>query len=235
LPENNARHGFWLEQEFRAVLSYLPEYLRGPTRFAYFCGWRLGEVLALRWPHLIDETTLQIPADETKDGNRRTLVLWGELLDVIEEARARRLTSRDVLSDLIFHDDGHAIGELKKPWRLACCAADAGHFECRVCNQTLPFTIGMSYNASRRCAACGTADAVYHGRLFHDFRRTAARNMRKAGVPQSTIMATTGHKTDAMFRRYDIKDEGDLLEAQQKLQRYLQEQKPKVIAMRKGR
>jgi len=48
---------------------------------------------------------------------------------------------------------------------------------------------------------------------FHDFRRTAARNMIRGGVPQSIAMRVTGHETDAMFNRYDITDNRDKLAA----------------------
>ena len=36
-------------------------------------------------------------------------------------------------------------------------------------------------------------------RIFHDYRRTAARNMIRSGVGQSVAMAITGHRTDSMF------------------------------------
>ena len=51
------------------------------------------------------------------------------------------------------------------------------------------------------------------GFVFHDLRRTFNTNMRKAGVPESVIMAITGHSTRAMFDRYNTIDEGDLHEA----------------------
>lgn len=52
-----------------------------------------------------------------------------------------------------------------------------------------------------------------YGRTPHDFRRTAARNLIRAGVPQHVVMKLCGWKTDAMFRRYAIVDERDLRDA----------------------
>jgi len=51
---------------------------------------------------------------------------------------------------------------------------------------------------------------------FHDLRRTAARNMDRAGVPHNVIKRIMGHKTDAMFSRYRIVAQSDLAEAARK-------------------
>ena len=65
--------------------------------------------------------------------------------------------------------------------------------------------------------------AGIEGLCFHDFRHTAITNMRKAEVNISVIMAISGHKTMAMFRRYNRIDLDDGKEAMRKLEAYLGE------------
>jgi integrase len=55
------------------------------------------------------------------------------------------------------------------------------------------------------------------GRIPHDFRRTAVRNLERAGVPRSAAMAMVGHKTESIYRRYAITDEAMLKEGAAKL------------------
>ena len=59
------------------------------------------------------------------------------------------------------------------------------------------------------------------GKLFHDFRRTYSRNSTRAGNPQHLTMKQTGHKTDAMFRRYNIVVESDMVDPMERTQAYL--------------
>jgi integrase len=53
---------------------------------------------------------------------------------------------------------------------------------------------------------------------FHDLRHCAVTNLRKAGVSDSVIMSISGHKTHAVFRKYDRVDRGDRLDALKKTQ-----------------
>ena len=62
-------------------------------------------------------------------------------------------------------------------------------------------------------------DAGVPGRLMHDLRRTAVRNLERAGVSRSVAMKMTGHKTESVYRRYAIVSEVDLREAGAKLAR----------------
>jgi integrase len=80
---------------------------------------------------------------------------------------------------------------------------------------------GVTVRAWRYALRDACRKAKVPHRLLHDCRRTAARNLIRAGVPERIAMLLTGHKTRAVFDRYNIVNEQELLTAGQRLAAYV--------------
>jgi len=199
---HNTRTGFFEEPDFRALLGELPEPLRPPLEFAYLTGWRVpSEVLVLRWAQVdLGAGMVRLEPGTTKNGEGRTFP-FGALppLKALLE-RQRELTSADerrlgAIIPFVFHREGRPIRDFHKVWRAAC--ERAAHEGDGVLRQVVR-------------PALLTA-------IPHDLRRTAVRNLVRAGVPEVIAMKLTGHLTRSVFDRYNIVNERDLAEGVTKL------------------
>jgi hypothetical protein len=102
------------------------------------------------------------------------------------------------------------IGGFKKAWQSACVKVRLGSFE----------LAEGSVLRKDRPNGKPKPKRTYVGLLFHDLRRSAVRNLVRSHVPEKIAMAISGHKTRAVFDRYNIVSEDDLAEAARKLEKF---------------
>jgi len=93
---------------------------------------------------------------------------------------------------------------------------------------------GMPIKSFRK-AFQAAAKAIGQPKLVpHDMRRSAIRNFRKAGLSESEGMKLSGHRTNSVFKRYDIVDDEDARQAMRQAQDFLkQETERKVVPLKR--
>ena len=191
LKEPPPQQGFFEAEQYAAVRRHLPPDLQTACDIAYTFGWRMqSEVLTLERRHLdLAGGRLTLDAGETKNGEGREVFLTPPL----RAAFVAQLERVDALQ------------------RQRSC----------VIPFVFPHLRGRHRGERRRdfrkawLAACEHAGVA--GRLRHDLRRTAVRNLVRAGVPERVSMELTGHKTRSVFDRYDIVSDADKRAASERL------------------
>jgi integrase len=194
LHVDNARKGFFEREQYEAVLRSLPEYLKSVAMVAYITGWRTkSELLIRQWRHIdLTKGWLRIDPGETKNDEGREFPFTPELRAVLE-------AQRDYIREI-----ERATGAII-PWVFV---HPPGVARVVAGSQISDFRGAWK----KACKLAGVP-----GRIPHDFRRTAVRNLERAGVSRSAAMKMTGHKTEAVYRRYAIVDSAMLQEAAVKL------------------
>jgi integrase len=206
LRENNVRKGFFEHVQFLVFRRHLPEYLKGLVTFAYKTGWRFSEIVELTWNRVdLQNGIVRLEAGETKNDEGRTIYLDDELKVIFSHQWENRKSSGKLCPWVFPNKEGTGrIHDFRDCWNAACRAAKLGY----------GYKLSSDYVESWK-------DRLPPGPLFHDLRRTAVRNMVRAGVAERVAMEISGHKTRSVFDRYNIVNETDLKQAAEQQEKYL--------------
>jgi integrase len=207
MKESNVRKGFFEHDEFIALKGTLPDDLKPVVAFAYHSGWRKGEIMGLTWDKVdLKQGIVRLNPGETKNDEGRTFYMNEELWKEMRSLHSKRRLG----CPYVFHRNGHPVRDFRDSWDSACIRA--GLFEILKDEHGNPIKDKEGVEAKTPT------------KIFHDFRRTAIRNMVRGGVPERVAMKVSGHKTRSVFDRYNIVSDEDLREAARKQLAYLNRQ-----------
>ena len=174
LREDNTRTGFFEPSSSRASCAICRRRSGPSIEFAYITGWRIAsEVLPLEWRQVdFDGGEVRLDAGTTKNGEGRVFPMTDDLRALLEAQHAEHTGAEAAGPDLPVGvlPDGGASGAAARSSRKRITA------------------FNKAWKAA--CIAAGCP-----GRIPHDLRRTAVRNMVRRGVPERVAMKLTGHKT----------------------------------------
>jgi integrase len=191
----NVRQGFLTFEGYEKILPHLPESIRPLFVCAFHVSSRKGELKNILWPQVdFEEGLILLDRSDTKNKTGRGLPIYGDMLET--------LTAQKALRDRDFPECEHVFF-----WHRE----DVG-----ISNfmRKLPGTHIGQFAKTWKSAVKA---AGYPNLLFHDLRRTAERNMTKAGMDQSMRMKISGHKTPNMSIRYNIVVAADIADEKSKL------------------
>jgi len=210
LKENNTRKGFFEHDQFIALRDELPDYLKPYVTFGYKVGWRHQEIASLTWSDVdLPNGIVTLKVGETKNKEARTIYLDQELKSMLECQWDRRKQVGKIVPFVFPGQSGTGrIVNLRRAWNTACRK------------------IGMGYGYKLIEEYVQKWEGkLPAGPIFHDLRRTAVRNMVRAGIPERVAMMVSGHKTRSVFDRYNIVNDADLKMAAAMQEKYLESQK----------
>ena len=221
VKEAAPRQGFFEREQYEALSRELPGYLRLPLALGFFTGMRLGEILGLDWKQVdFLAGTINLRAGETKNDAARIIPMVPQLRSFLVEQHGRR---QPHCPYVCFRLDpkGRAvkIGNFRKVWQSRCAKLGFGEMAPMLSDSGEPV-----YAPARGPRSKPKVKTVYRGMIFHDLRRSAVRNLVRAGVPEKVARDITGHKTRSVFDRYAITSEQDLVDAGRKLAAFHSEQ-----------
>jgi integrase len=204
------RAGFFEREEHEAVKAALPADEADVAEFLYWCGWRRTEATGLRWREVdLDAGIIRIETTKTDEPRTLPFGVLPQLRDLLQHRREvtdRVQRDRGMVVSHVFHRNGDPIVTFFRTWAAACVKAGFGTEE-RAPEVTKRDGTKRDGRLLRRTIS----------RIPHDYRRSAARNLSRAGVPERVIMQLCGWKTRSVFDRYRIVSESELGEGLAKL------------------
>jgi integrase len=228
--ETNIRKGFFEEDQFEALCRHSPSYLVAPNRFLYVTGWRISELRGLEERNVDfvgGEVRLDPGTTKNDDGRVFPMTANSELRTLLETViREKRKSEMEAskagtmsISPFVFTYQRRKNGPLLPIGNPRKAFARACH------NAGLPCTLHLKRDSKGEIIRYKQGpkkgqpviDRIDAGAIFHDFRRTAVRNLVRNGIPERVAMQMTGHRTREVFERYNIVSEIDLREAAKKI------------------
>lgn len=221
LKESNVRRGFVESAGYVRLAEQCGRvglWMRALLECGYTYGWRHEELLGLRVRQVdLLAATIRLDPGTTKNDQGREVSMTQTVRELLTECVRGKKPEEYAFT----RDDGKPVLDFRGIWYTVCIAAGVGELACPSCEQAV--------ETDKHCANCGrdwTRDRMkYRGLIFHDLRRTAVRNMVRAGVSERVAMSISGHKTRSVFDRYHIVAPSDLREAARKLEINQQEER----------